>query len=92
MGSLTHLDTAFSRDQARKIYVQDRMRERAEELYAWLQEGAYFYVCGDATRMAKDVETALLDAIAKGSHGTLDDAELYLAELKKQKRYQRDVY
>ena len=91
-GFLTHLDTAFSRDQARKIYVQDRMQERAGELFAWLERGAYFYVCGDATRMAKDVETALLDAIAKGSHGTLDDAEGYLAEMKKQKRYQRDVY
>jgi sulfite reductase (NADPH) flavoprotein alpha-component len=91
-GLLTHLDTAFSRDQARKIYVQDRMQEKAAELYAWLERGAYFYVCGDATRMAKDVETALLDVIAKGSHGTLDHAAEYLANMKKQKRYQRDVY
>jgi sulfite reductase (NADPH) flavoprotein alpha-component len=91
-GFLTHLDTAFSRDQARKIYVQDRMQERAAEIYAWLEEGASFYVCGDATRMAKDVELALLDAIAKGSNGTLEHAAEYLAELKKQKRYQRDVY
>ena len=91
-GFLTHLDTAFSRDQARKIYVQDRMQERAGELFAWLEEGAYFYVCGDATRMAKDVELALLDAIAKGSNGTLDHAAEYLAEMKKQKRYQRDIY
>ena len=59
---------------------------------AWLERGAYFYVCGDATRMAKDVETALLDVIAKGSNGTLDHAAEYLAEMKKQKRYQRDVY
>jgi sulfite reductase (NADPH) flavoprotein alpha-component len=91
-GVLTRLDTAFSRDQAQKVYVQDRMQERAAELYAWLERGAYFYVCGDATRMAKDVETALLDVIAKGSHGTLDHAAEYLAAMKKQKRYQRDVY
>jgi sulfite reductase (NADPH) flavoprotein alpha-component len=91
-GVLTHLDTAFSRDQARKIYVQDRMQERAADLYAWLERGAYFYVCGDATRMAKDVETALLDVIAKGSNGTLDHAAEYLSNMKKQKRYQRDVY
>ncbi len=91
-GLLTHLDTAFSRDQAKKIYVQDRMQERCAELYKWLESGAYFYVCGDATRMAKDVETALLDVIAKGSQGTLDHAAEYLANMKKQKRYQRDVY
>ncbi len=91
-GVLRHLDTAFSRDQAKKIYVQDRMQEKAAELYAWLERGAFFYVCGDATRMAKDVETALLDVIAKGSNGTLDHAAEYLANMKKQKRYQRDVY
>jgi sulfite reductase (NADPH) flavoprotein alpha-component len=91
-GSLTRLDTAFSRDQGRKIYVQDRITENGTELYAWLEQGAYFYVCGDASRMAKDVETALLDVIAKGSNGTLDYAAEYLAAMKKQKRYQRDVY
>ena len=91
-GVLTRLDTAFSRDQARKVYVQDRMQEHTAELYDWLERGAYFYVCGDANRMAKDVELALLDAIAKGSHGTLEKAEEYLAEMKKQKRYQRDIY
>jgi sulfite reductase (NADPH) flavoprotein alpha-component len=91
-GVLTRLDTAFSRDQAKKVYVQDRMQERAKELYEWLERGAFFYVCGDATRMAKDVETALLDVIAKGSNGTLDHAAEYLAAMKKQKRYQRDVY
>ena len=91
-GVLTHLDTAFSRDQQKKVYVQDRMQEKATEIYRWLEDGAYFYVCGDATRMAKDVETALLDAIAKGSHGTLDHAAEYLEAMKKQKRYQRDVY
>ena len=91
-GVLTHLDTAFSRDQAKKVYVQDRMQEQAAELYEWLERGAYFYVCGDATRMAKDVETALLDVIAKGSNGTLEQAAEYLANMKKGKRYQRDVY
>ena len=91
-GVLTHLDTAFSRDQKNKVYVQDKMQERAAELFDWLERGAYFYVCGDATRMAKDVELALLDVIARGSHGTLDKATEYLAEMKKQKRYQRDVY
>ncbi|HZY64238.1 MAG TPA: oxidoreductase [Edaphobacter sp.] len=91
-GVLKRLDTAFSRDQAKKVYVQDRMQEQASELYRWLERGAYFYVCGDATRMAKDVENALLDVIAKGSNGTLEHAAEYLAEMKKQKRYQRDVY
>ena len=91
-GTLTRLDTAFSRDQGEKIYVQDRMQEHAADLYAWLERGAYFYVCGDASRMAKSVELALLDAIAQGSRCTLDAAGEYLATMKKQKRYQRDVY
>jgi sulfite reductase (NADPH) flavoprotein alpha-component len=91
-GVLTRLDTAFSRDQAKKVYVQDRMQEHAADLFEWLERGAYFYVCGDVTRMAKDVELALLDVIAKGSNGTLDHAAEYLAAMKKQKRYQRDVY
>ena len=91
-GLLTRLDTAFSRDQAKKVYVQDRMRENSAEIYAWLERGAYFYVCGDATRMAKDVETALLDAIAQGANCAPDRANEYLATMKKQKRYQRDVY
>ena len=91
-GTLTRLDTAFSRDQAEKIYVQDRMREHSAELYAWLERGAYVYVCGDASRMAKSVEQALLDAIAEGSQGTLDAVAEYVAGMKKQKRYQRDVY
>lgn len=91
-GVLKRLDTAFSRDQHNKVYVQDRMQENSKELFDWLERGAYFYVCGDATRMAKDVETALLDSIAKGSNGTLEQAAEYLAAMKKQKRYQRDVY
>jgi sulfite reductase (NADPH) flavoprotein alpha-component len=91
-GLLTRLCTAFSRDLGKKVYVQDRMQENAAELFDWLERGAYFYVCGDASRMAKDVELALLDVIAKGSHGTLEHASEYLAAMKKQKRYQRDVY
>jgi sulfite reductase (NADPH) flavoprotein alpha-component len=91
-GTLTRLDTAFSRDQARKIYVQDRIRENAAEMYRWLEQGAYFYVCGDAARMAKDVEQALLDVIARGSQGTPEQAAEYLAAMKAQKRYRRDVY
>jgi sulfite reductase (NADPH) flavoprotein alpha-component len=91
-GTLTRLDLAFSRDQTHKIYVQDRMAENAAELYAWLECGAYFYVCGDASRMAKSVEVALLDAIAKGADSTPEFAAEYLATMKKQKRYQRDVY
>jgi sulfite reductase (NADPH) flavoprotein alpha-component len=91
-GTLTRLDTAFSRDQSKKIYVQDRMKENSEELFAWLERGAYFYVCGDASRMAKDVEQTLLDTIANGKNCSPEHAQDYLNELKKQKRYQLDVY
>lgn len=91
-GILTRFDTAFSRDQAHKVYVQDRMRENDAELYRWLERGAHLYVCGDANRMAKDVETALLEAIAKGLNGTPEAAQEYLAGMKKAKRYQTDVY
>jgi sulfite reductase (NADPH) flavoprotein alpha-component len=91
-GVLNNFHTAFSRDQQKKVYVQDRMTENAAELYKWLEEGAYFYVCGDASRMAKDVETALLDAIAKGQDSTPEAAQEYLTAMKKAKRYQRDVY
>lgn len=91
-GTLTRLDTAFSRDQAKKIYVQDRMRENQKELFDWLERGAYFYVCGDASRMAKDVEQTLLDTIADGKGCTPDNAQAYLGEMKKAKRYQLDVY
>jgi sulfite reductase (NADPH) flavoprotein alpha-component len=91
-GFLTRLSTAFSRDQQKKVYVQDRMREHSQDLYEWLESGAYFYVCGDATRMAKDVETALLDIIAQGSGKAIEYANEYLGEMKKAKRYQLDVY
>lgn len=91
-GVLTELDLAFSRDQAEKVYVQTRMRERSRELYAWLEEGAHLYVCGDASRMAKDVEAALLGVIAEQRGRGDDDAAEYLADLRRAKRYVRDVY
>ncbi|MFE0424226.1 sulfite reductase flavoprotein subunit alpha, partial [Streptomyces sp. NPDC058953] len=91
-GVLTRLDLAFSRDQAEKVYVQTRMREQARELYGWLEDGAYVYVCGDASRMAKDVEAALLDVIAGRRGRGADDAARYLADLRRAKRYVRDVY
>ena len=91
-GVLQRLDTAFSRDQAFKVYVQDRIRENARELWNWLERGACFYVCGDSKRMAPDVEAALLDSVAQYSGRGPDYAREYLAEMKKQKRYLRDVY
>jgi len=91
-GLLTKLDLAFSRDQAKKIYVQDRLKENAIEVYQWLQEGAHFYVCGDANRMAKDVHSALIEIISEQGNKNLEDAEQELNELRKAKRYQRDVY
>jgi sulfite reductase (NADPH) flavoprotein alpha-component len=91
-GALSRLDTAFSRDQADKIYVQDRMRENAKELFAWLESGAHFYVCGDAKRMARDVDAALHEVIQIGGARTAEQAAEYVSCLKKEKRYQRDVY
>jgi len=91
-GVLSKLDVAFSRDQPEKIYVQHKMLERAKELYAWLEEGAHFYVCGDANRMAHDVHEALVSIVETQGHKSRTDAEAYVEELKKAKRYQRDVY
>lgn len=91
-GQLSRLDLAFSRDQPKKVYVQDRMRERSKDLYGWLQEGAVFYVCGDATKMAVDVDKALHDCVAKEAGLDADGAAEYIANLKQQKRYLRDVY
>ncbi len=91
-GTLDRLDTAFSRDQAHKVYVQDRVREHAAELWRWLDEGAYFYVCGDSKRMAPDVEAAMLKAIGDHSGKGPDYANEFLAGMKKQKRYLRDIY
>ncbi|HET8790628.1 MAG TPA: assimilatory sulfite reductase (NADPH) flavoprotein subunit, partial [Modicisalibacter sp.] len=91
-GLLNRLDVAFSRDQQEKVYVQQRLRENAADVYAWLQEGAHFYVCGDGERMAADVHRALLDIVR--DQGGLDEegATEYLRELQQAKRYQRDVY
>ncbi|BEE05964.1 sulfite reductase [NADPH] flavoprotein alpha-component [Aeromonas veronii] len=91
-GLLSKISLAFSRDQANKIYVQDRLREAGLELYQWLEAGAHFYVCGDANKMAKDVQEALLDVIAEHGHKSREEAEEYLSELRRAKRYQRDVY
>ena len=91
-GFLTRLDLAFSRDQAEKIYVQDRMHENAAELWMWLEAGAHFYVCGDAARMAKDVDAALHQIIETAGGKSPDDAKACVAKLKNEKRYQRDVY
>lgn len=91
-GVLHKLDVAFSRDQKEKVYVQDRMRENAKEMYTWLQEGASFYVCGDASRMATDVDTALHDIIEQEGGLSKEDAAEYVKQLKKDKRYLRDVY
>nr|WP_246040204.1 flavodoxin domain-containing protein [Ectobacillus funiculus] len=91
-GLLTRLDTAFSRDQAEKIYVQDRMLEHGAELWAWLQEGAHFYICGDASRMAKEVESMLKRIIQQHGGMWSAEAEAYVKEMAKSKRYARDVY
>jgi sulfite reductase (NADPH) flavoprotein alpha-component len=91
-GVLTRLDVAFSRDQPEKVYVQHRIAERSRELYAWLEEGAHFYVCGDASRMAEDVHQELLAAVRKEGGVSAGAAEAYVEDLKRQKRYQRDVY
>ncbi len=91
-GHLTRLDTAFSRDQEEKIYVQTRMLQAATELWQWLEEGAHFYVCGDAKRMAKDVDDALHTIIQTAGGKSADEAAAYVNQMKKEKRYARDVY
>ena len=91
-GHLSRLDVAFSRDQPEKVYVQDKLSEHAADVWAWLEKGAHFYVCGDASRMAKDVHQTLLDIVANGGGMSAAEAEDYVAALKKEKRYQRDVY
>ena len=91
-GVLHRLDTAFSRDQPEKIYVQQRMLENAAELWRWLEEGGYFYVCGDASRMAKDVDEALHRIVAEAGGKSKEEAAAYVEELKKTKRYRKDVY
>ncbi len=91
-GLLTRLDVAFSRDQEQKVYVQQRLREQAAEVYAWLQDGAHVYVCGDATAMAADVHAALRDIVAGEGKLDAEAAEDYLRELSRNRRYQRDIY
>lgn len=91
-GVLTKLTTAFSRDQEQKIYVQHRMRENAAEIWQWLEEGAHFFVCGDGARMAKDVDFALNEIVAKEGGKTPEEAALYMEQFKIDKRYKRDVY
>jgi sulfite reductase (NADPH) flavoprotein alpha-component len=91
-GLLSRLDLAFSRDQAEKIYVQDRMLENGAELFAWLEQGGYFFVCGDAYRMAKDVDQTLHDVICIHGNKSVPEAIDYVNQLKKDKRYVRDVY
>ncbi|KAA8997612.1 NADPH-dependent assimilatory sulfite reductase flavoprotein subunit [Affinibrenneria salicis] len=91
-GLLAHVDLAWSRDQQHKIYVQDKLRQQGAEVWRWIQDGAHIYVCGDANRMAKDVEQALLDVVVE--HGGMDTAQAdeFLSELRIARRYQRDVY
>jgi sulfite reductase (NADPH) flavoprotein alpha-component len=91
-GVLTRLSLAWSRDGNEKFYVQDRMREVGPELWAWLNDGAHLYVCGDAKRMAKDVERALVDIVAQFGKRSTDEAISFVADLKKKGRYQQDVY
>jgi len=91
-GLLTKLDLAFSRDQKQKIYVQDRMLEQGELLFSWLENGGYFFICGDALRMAKDVDKALHLIIEQHGAMSEEEAAQYVVQLKKQKRYVRDVY
>lgn len=91
-GALTRLDLAFSRDQPEKIYVQDRITEKGEEVFSWLERGANFYVCGDANRMANDVHEALVSLVEEHGKKSRAEAEAYVDAMKKEKRYQRDVY
>jgi sulfite reductase (NADPH) flavoprotein alpha-component len=91
-GLLTRLSLAWSRDGEKKFYVQDRMREVGRELWSWLAEGAHVYICGDAKRMAKDVERALVDIVAQHGARSTDEAVIFVGELKKKGRFQQDVY
>jgi len=91
-GTLARFDTAFSRDQEYKIYVQHRMLEAADEIWEWVSSGSYFYVCGDAARMAKDVDAALVSIVEKSGGKSPEDAKAYVEAMKKEKRYRKDVY
>lgn len=91
-GVLSRIDLAWSRDQKEKIYVQDKLRQQGAELWRWINDGAHIYVCGDANRMAKDVEQALLEVIAEFGAMDIEAADEFLSELRVERRYQRDVY
>jgi len=91
-GVLTKLDVAFSRDQAHKVYVQDKLRLQGEQVWQWLQQGAHLYICGDANRMAKDVQQALLDIVQQHGGKNAEQAQQYLDQLRADKRFQKDVY
>ena len=91
-GTVHELDLAWSRDQTEKVYVQHKMTERGSELWKWLQDGAVFYVCGDASRMAKDVDQALRDIASKEGGMGEDEAAAWVKALQKEKRYLKDVY
>src|SRR5205823_4945870 len=91
-GVLTRLDTAFSRDQDRKFYVQHRLIEHGAELFRWLSDGAHVYVCGDAKRMAADVDRALREVVRRHGRMSDDSAAAYVASLTSSGRYRRDVY
>lgn len=91
-GSLSKMDVAFSRDNEEKVYVQHRILENSEEVYQWLQDGAFLYICGDEKRMAHDVHEALVSVLEKEGNMTHEEAEAYMLDLQQQKRYQRDVY
>ena len=91
-GVLTRLSLAWSRDGDKKFYVQDRMREVGRELWSWLADGAHLYICGDAKRMAKDVERALVDIVAQFGARSIDEAVAFVGDLKKKGRFQQDVY
>ena len=91
-GILNRLDTAFSRDQEHKIYVQDRMRESGAEIFKWLEAGGYFFVCGDASRMAKDVDRTLHEIVAQHGNMSGEQAAAYVKQLATESRYERDVY
>ncbi|CAM4205982.1 assimilatory sulfite reductase (NADPH) flavoprotein subunit [Pseudoalteromonas ostreae] len=91
-GLLSKVDVAFSRDQAEKVYVQDKLRSNSKEVFAWLEAGAHFYICGDANRMAKDVHQVLIGIIEENTGKSKEDAEQYLKDLRSANRYQKDVY
>jgi len=91
-GLLNKVDVAFSRDQADKVYVQDKLRQNSKDVFAWLEAGAHIYICGDANRMAKDVHNALVDIISENTGKSFEEADQYLKDLRSANRYQKDVY